>query len=572
MSEIMALTRLSIARSRTAIKLAITYFVLLHVAIAVYSLTGFEGDLEGSAARVQAVTVMATVMSMPLLGITFGLFDFSESADISSAATGYMNWLLRMPIKSWKLAAVPIALKTLWVLVICGAIAGTTTMFGIPPERWFGPAIGLAALFVLACLVTWHPFQRAHSRLVVLGVLIVPAYALMVMSVTFAYADKQSDMATDATSVAIISVITVASYVVLTGLCLRAVRLARFNVIGQIKESHSWFASDSNPNGSSPAGLASDLAFQHSAKASPYGALLKYDLSKFSGGGAKIVLASWCLIVLFWSAHREVGVDSTIGLALMLMFPAIFLNEWMISSRDGKFLPNLLAVAPIPSSTLAWTRQCLTTAIWFVSLSGVPLVMAIWHYTGTSRDGFDRWDQIISEEYAAPDSGWRLGLALSIVTLVFVTRQTTWNSLANATGNPRNVVWSIAIKFGVAFIIFSFLLVRFMNFPSWEAWGEAAWKQIAELPAYLPWFLVAKLAIVATASVTLYRSGLTRLKTVIGLVIGYVTITLLCSTAVWKLIPSDNVYLWHCIALFAVLVPYSRIALAPLCLAHDRHR
>ncbi len=59
---------------------------------------------------------------------------------------------------------------------------------------------------------------------------------------------------------------------------------------------------------------------------------------------------------------------------------------------------------------------------------------------------------------------------------------------------------------------------------------------------------------------------------VIGLAIGYITITLLCSAAVWKLVPSDQVHLWHCVAVIAVLMPYSRIAFAPLSLAHNRHR
>ncbi|MCA9139608.1 MAG: hypothetical protein KDB00_22700 [Planctomycetales bacterium] len=571
MSEIISLARLSVARSRTAIRLAILYFVVMHLAIVIYSLAGIEGASEGAPRQAAVVTAMAIMMSLPLIGITFGLFDFTESYDFNSAATGYMPWLLRTPIKSWKLAAVPIALKTIWVLVICSSIAGTTAIFGTPPERWFIPAIGLGSLFILACLVTWHPFRGPHTRLVLIAILFVPAYAWMVMSVSFAFANKQSDMPTDATSVTIVSIIALSTYVVLTGLCLRAVRLARMNVSGQIKESHSWLASDAKADGSSTPHVASHLTYRHAAKVSPLAAVLKYDLSKLTGGGAKIVLASWCLIVLFWSACNSVAVDSMVGLGLMLMFPAIFLNEWMIASRDGKFLPSLLAVAPIPSSTLAWTRQCFTTAIWFASLSGVPLVMTIWHFTGASRDGFGQWDQSISAHYAVPDSGWRIGLAISIVALILVIRQTTWNSMAHATGNPRHVIWSVAIKFGIAFVILSYLLVRFMRFPNWDAWSEAAWEWIAELPVYLPWILAAKLVIVAIASAMLYRSRLTQPRSLVLLMVGYALATILCATIVWKLIPSANVYLWHCIAAIAALIPYSRIALAPLVLARNRH-
>lgn len=573
MSEIIALTRLSIARSKTGITLAIAYFLVMHLTIIGYAINEVQGlsGLDWDTFQNPAVTTMALVLSVPLLAVTFAFFDFIDQADVGSSATGYVPWLLRTPVATWKLAAVPITLKTLWVLIVCGSAALTCRMFGIPLERWFIPALGIASLFVLACLVVWQPYRWTYTRVVLLAFSFLPAYGWLILCVSFALANHRSDLPTDPTSIATGWLIGLTTFVALTLLSLRAVRLARFNVAGNIGETRGWFPADDHTVDSRSAATATSVPRQRAAKVSPVRAIVNYDLAKLSGLGIRIAAALWCIVVLAVAAADHPDPSSIVFLMILLLFPGVFLNEWMISSLDEVFLPNMLATAPIRSSILVWTRQVTFTATWFASLLGLPIVLAAWHFTGASDAMSLHWNQMMQSQLGMPDAGWRFAAALFLLGILLVVRQTTWSVAANATGNKRYVYWIIAVKFTIGFAALSWFLFHFIRFPSWEAWSAWFWDRTAELPTLLPWLLAAKLAIVAFATALLHRSGLTSSRSVVALILGYAAITILCAGIFWRLLPSETVLLWHCIAATAVLMPYSRIALAPLCLAHNRH-
>ncbi|QDV87782.1 hypothetical protein [Planctomycetes bacterium TBK1r] len=571
MSEIVALARLLITRSRTALTLAIAYMLVIHISAALFSVGVFsDGDVGGQLALKRTATMIVVMFSLPLLGITFALFDFSERADVSGGATGYLPWLLRMPVKTWKLAAVPLGLKTLWTLAICGAIAMTARFFGTPLERWFMPAIGIATLFVLACVITWHPFRWSYTRAFLIGILFVPAYAWLIVSVSFAFADKRSDLPSDTTSIAAAWIVGLSAYTALTLLALRAVRLARFHVAGRISESAGWLAT-ADPLPSVGADATSEASFLRPARVSPIAALVRFEASKFAGTGAKIIVAGWLLIVLFFSLFSYAGTDSLVFLVVALLFPGIFMNEWKNYGLQQRFLPNTLAVAPIATTTLVWTQQLIATAIWFASLLGVPIVFAIWSFNGASAPLIRAWQRAIGPQFETPDADWKLTLVAAVIGVLLVLRQTTWNIAAQSTESKRFVYWTIAAKFAVAFFAFSWFLYQFLRFPDWEAWTLWAWQCIAQLPTLLPWLAIVKGILVVTATTMLYRSGLTRRRTVVGLLVGYLVCTFATAAVVWQWMPSDRVLLWHCLTAAAVLMPYSRIVLAPLCLAHSRH-
>jgi hypothetical protein len=174
--------------------------------------------------------------------------------------------------------------------------------------------------------------------------------------------------------------------------------------------------------------------------------------------------------------------------------------------------------------------------------------------------------------YGVADAGRSMAAAITLVVLILIVRQTTWSVAVASTGQRRYGLYVFATKFAIGFALFSWLLFHFLRFPNWEAWSEWAWQRTSELPIFLPWLLVAKISIVAFATWMLMRSHLARPQTVVAIAVGYVVVTLAIAVALWRLTPSENVLLWHCIAMTALLMPYSRIALAPLCLARNRHR
>jgi hypothetical protein len=567
-SEIIALVRLSLSLSKKALTIGLVYLLLIHLIPPLYGMVGAEQN----EVYQQVASQFALLLSLPLLGVTFGLFDFSDRGDISSNATGYQPWLLRTPIKSWKLAAVPIVLKTLWTLIVCGAAALTCRFFGTPLERWFIPSIGIASVFVLACLITWHPFRWTYTRLALIGILFVPVYAWLIASVSFAFIGEHSRTPMDGITITAAGVTGLSTYAFLTLLALRAIRLARFNVCGQISESSGWASSMRIGSTASDAGRVLDRPTQPPATVSPVAALLNYERAKLAGVGAKATFVGWLLILLLASQADRVGTDSVVFLTVLFTFPAIFLNEWMSSSLDHKFLPNLLAVAPIPTTTLVWTRQIITTAIWFASLLGIPILFLIWTLKGANTAMNLAWQRIVASQFDAPDAAGRLGIVLVIVCALLVIRQTTWSVAMSAIDQKRFPYWMIAAKFAIGSAAFGWFLFHFLGFPDWEAWTQWAWQCIAQLPRVLPWLALVKLVILGAATTILYRSGLAKRVTIAALVVGFFTCTLLVAFAAWKLIPSDRVALWHCLAATAVLMPFSRIALAPICLARNRHR
>ncbi|MDV6031036.1 MAG: hypothetical protein F9B45_13220 [Phycisphaera sp. RhM] len=567
MSEIMALTKLSIARCRTVLTIAIVYMLLIHLGAVLYSL----GEAGGTATGQRAAVSIVVMFSLPLLGITFALFDVSDQGDIGGGATGYLPWLLRMPVKTWKLAAVPLSLKTLWTLAVCGVIALTARVVGIPLERWFIPAVGIATLYVLACLVSWQPFRWTYTRLSLIGILFVPAYAWLIASVSLAFANERSDVPSDPTSITAAWIIGLSTYTALTLLALRAVRLARFNVAGQISESRGWMASAETASPAVVAFASSATPQKHPAKISPIAALFRFEAAKLAVFGTKIVAASWLLIVFLFSLFDQIGTDTFGFLVVVFLFPGIFLNEWKMSGLHEKFLPHMLAIAPIPTTTIVWTHQLITTAIWFASLTGVPIVLLIWHATGASEPMINAWQRAIASQFDASDALGRLGVVVVLVAALLVIRQTTWNVAASSTDEKRFVYWMIAAKFAIGFAAFSWFLFQFLRFPDWDAWTQWAWQSIAQLPRWLPWLATIKAIIVIIATVLLYRSGLAARQTVIGLVVGYLVCTFFVAGIAWQWMPSDRVALWHCVTTTALLIPYTRIVLAPLCLAHNRH-
>lgn len=566
MSELIHLTKLSIARSRTVLMIAIAYAVVLHLGLIAY---GMSGVAAGERAAV-SISAYAIMLSLPLIGMTFAIFEFGDQIEVGSGATGYLPWLLRTPIKTWKLAAVPLALKTAWILAVCGTVAVTAQTAGMPPERWLVPAIGVATLFSLACLLTWQPFRGTYTRLAFCGISFVPAYAWLIYSTSFAFMRERIDVEQFWISVGMFAI--PATYLAITLLAIRAVKLARCNVIGHIGESTSWIDSVRVASPAVQRNQEHSATFSHPAKVSAFRTLLKYDLAKFSGLGAKIVFGGWTLVVLFWSMVDGASTASIVGLTVTLMFPAIFLNEWTVSSLDQRFLPNLLALAPVRSSSLVWTRQMFFTTTWFASLLGIPIVLTIWHLTGASRGVALAWNDSIETHFGVPNSAFRVSLAIAIIGMLLVARQTTWTVAAIATGRLRWGLWAVAAKFGVAFVVFSWLLYHFMQFPNWEAWNAWAWQGIAQIPTVLPWLLAVKIAIVVIAATMLLRSGLTKQTTVFAVVAAIAAITLIFATALWKLLPGDNVMYWHCAATSALLMPASRILVAPICLAFNRHQ
>ncbi|MCO8123757.1 hypothetical protein NHH03_18570 [Stieleria sp. TO1_6] len=574
MSESLALARLLISRNRLLISLAVGYLVVIHLSVLVYWAGGFDDAL-----GTEQVTVVAILLaSMPLLLITVGLFEFNDHGDISTGATGYHPWLLRSPLNSWTLAVVPLAMKTIWILFVVATAATTIRLTGYPLQRWLLPTIGLATLPAIGAWLVWRPFRWDYTKLTLVVVMIVPAYGWFLLCASLALNFDLSNRSPAILRhsqhlIPVAWIVGMSLYVLAVWLAYRSVRLARCHTTGLPRESAGWwFGRTTADDHQAIAATATTTPPIPAAIVSPTRALLRFDLTKLLGVAGRITAVCWLIGVGSVSMIQVPTLQELIGMIIVSLYPGAMASAWIFAGRDGRFLPNLIAVAPIASSTVVWTRQAMITAIWYAVLAGVPLTLLVWWLTGHGDKLFFAWNTSMQQSFADPDAGWKIALAYTLAGIILVARHTTWSVATESTGNQRYGLYSVVGKVLTTFACLSWFLYHFLRFPNWEAWQAWGWEQINLLPSLLPWLLAFKLALVVAAAIALSRSMLTTPSTLALLLTAYIVGTLVCGYLFWIWIPSDNVLLWHCVAATAIVLPISRILVAPICLARNRHR
>ena len=96
------------------------------------------------------------------------LFDYGQTKNMNGAESGCDDWLLRMPIASWKIAFAPIVLKTLWIVGIWCVFALTATYFGFDEESlpsFFPAVVFFSGAMVWVLFLAWRPFRSGWWRM-----------------------------------------------------------------------------------------------------------------------------------------------------------------------------------------------------------------------------------------------------------------------------------------------------------------------------------------------------------------------------------------------------------------------
>ena len=573
MSDIIALARLTTTRSSLLLKCSMIYFVVVHALTIVFGLSFGAAAINPEKTHMTA-WACATCFSIPLYFLSVVMFELSDAKDIESNQTGFSHWLLRTPIAGWKLAAVPLTLKTIWVFLITGGVALTGLVFKVQLHDWLATSFALAALVISICLIVWQPFRWTHTRLCLLALGIVPGYLWFISWMTYATGGLQSGaefrrLALSPLMVSIIAMLLgIGAYAVVFLLSLRSISVARNAVLGRTPESKlAW-------KGRSTLSVDQSVAstsYQHPPR-SLVGAIIAYELSKFRNFGGAAVIAAWLLLLLLFGLASDVSVEAYVFSFILFLFPGIFVCEWSRSTVDRGFLTNMLASSPIRSATMAWTSQTFVTSIWLLSLLGAGLVAAKWHAFGQNNQAIVMMDGFAEFHFGAAGAGGGVAIAIALVAVVMVIRQSTWSSAIAAADRKRLLLYSVAAKYFASFLVLSWFIYHFLQFPSWDAWSVWMWEVVQKLPLVLVVCLTVKLIVAAVASRTLMRSGLALRSEFITIIVGYIIASAVIGLALFALIPATGLQLWHSLAVAALIVPFSRIAIAPLCLASNRHR
>ena len=578
MSDILALARLTTARSSLLLKYSMVYFAVVHVFSIVIG-TSFAASGISPGRTQMTAWACATCFSIPLYFLSVVMFELTDVKDVEGNQTGFSHWLLRTPVASWKLAAVPMALKTVWVFVITGGVALTGLVFDVRLNDWLVSSFALAALVLCLCVIVWKPFRWTHTRLCLLALGIVPGYAWFVAWLSYATGGLQTgaelrSLSLSPSQVSVLAaIIGIGTYVVVFLLSIRSVAIARSAAIGYTPESKLTWGFGSSLKGESRQDQVAVTVKQYRKPArSPIAAIIAYELSKLRNFGGIAAIVGWLSLLLLFGRLSNVALEAYVFSFIFFLSPGMFVCEWSRSTVDRSFLTNLLAVSPIRTATLAWTSQAIVTTIWMLSLLGAGLVALKWNVLGENNHAAATMNRFAEFHFDAAEAGGSVAMAIALLAVVMVIRQSTWSSAIAAADKKRLLLYSVAAKFFVAFLLLSWFIYHFLRFPDWQAWSVWMWDVVHRLPPVLVLCLVVKLLLVALSSRALVRSGLARHTELVMLLLGFAAATAGIGYAYWVLIPAADLHLWHCVAAAAIIVPYSRIAIAPLCLDSNRHR
>ena len=106
MTELIALAKLSVNRYRFLLT-CMTSLIALGLLGTLFSMQTFGEEI-----GMQVGTYAIFFCLLPSGVSAIALFDYGLDHDLSQADTGCSDWLLRQPIRSWKIATIPIFFKT----------------------------------------------------------------------------------------------------------------------------------------------------------------------------------------------------------------------------------------------------------------------------------------------------------------------------------------------------------------------------------------------------------------------------------------------------------------------------
>ncbi len=555
MSETIALLRWSFTRNKAllAVLLAI---VCLGEAIALISVSAFP-DLDPGKAAIPALLLSLLPAAMGGLG----LFDCGHDKDLMSPESGCSDWLLRMPIASWKIAIVPVVLKTIWISGIWILFVVTASHLGMDEVvPWLAPSLCFSAGLIWVLFIAWKPVRNGWSRIGLLAIatsVVYLLFAAVIVSSQPAYI-QWKPLATAA---------SIAVYAMGAWLTIRAVKVARTSCLGIVPEL----------------GRGVEKSEQGDCRrrelSGPIGALVWHDLSRKSGVIRYTLILGVIPGVILASLFLPLHVATVVCVLILFMYLAgiaAFGSGAGGASDVKSTLPTYIAASPLSTATIAWTKLLTVAVISLAVFLSVVFVFVGWSLWPENRDVWYRWASAQATSLDVPDSAVSIGIRWSIAivlgtTVLFVGRMVSflWVELIG-----RSWVTGVAaIVMGLAVLVPLGVFLRwFMLQTSWEGTIASAYRYLTYLPSIIAGLLIVKAISAAMATVTLSRLRLTTHKRIVIVYLIWISATLAIATTLAFLVPDRRVTFTWCLVATMLAIPLARVLILPVSLNLNRHR
>ncbi len=496
-------------------------------------------------------------------------FTFSQDCRLEVRESGFPSRLWHLPLPTYALVGWPmlwgsIVLALAWLTLDWGALRPALRHVDIEPPLWV-PALTLAATLAWLQAILWTPFPLPWLRPLVLIPLVSPLVALIPVT------------AANDISPGIVCGILIALMLAAYAVAVAGVARARRG---------------DGPYWTWP-GWSAWLRWISSTRArpgfgSPRQAQVWYEWRRV-GLGFPVMMFAIMLIWLPFIPTIAAFIDDAHGAGLVLV-PPVLLREvgslWLVVAyplifapllssvcgwemgrlpgpKRGLALSSFMATRPISAGTFVRAKfemaALSTLAGWSVAGLAFLLWFALGGHAAEMADSFGALRQ------RHPGSVLGIGLVLLIVGAVVMTWlqmvQGLWMGLAGR-------AWVKAIP-AIGFTVF--ISVLFLG--QWLARSPQNWQRFADL---LPWLAGAAVALKALLAFRVSQILVRRNLIATNIVRGFLAVWILCAAGLlsllYWLLPHDYVPVSALVLAIAMFLPLTRLLLAPLALAWNRHR
>ena len=523
------------------------------------------------AASLRDVVVFSTMLLtiVPTLVASLGLFNFQiNEENLESPRSCCSHWLLRMPIRNWKIAIIPVVMKTVWI-GICWSlmiipIAALSDQGDIP---WLEPFISYSAIAIGFLAVSWRPFRGGWWRI---GALVITA-VLSIGLIFLAHVRTQPDLQSWHLPA---SAAVFAAYAVSIWLLLHSLNLARTHASGIIPAFGAGSISDAETDaaGSRP------MEFR-----SPQRALVWHDLSR----ARHLTVLAICLglipmlIFITWIGLKGATLFIALMMSAICSWSVLAGSMYPLNQRAGSVLPIYLVASPIASHRIAWTRLFSSVLIQLPFLLITLAAMSVWVSTEHNSAQWIRWAHGFAELSGAErvpgeDGVFWIGVRMSAAIVIA--------GVVLAFGRILSLLWIsmngrdwLAGLVGclVGAVVLAMVMVPiswFFRYETLDEVKEVAWWWVSMVPMMITVLLITKGIFAFAAGMMLHRRKLAPMTIVSRVLLIWIAIVLSLGVLLSLLIPNTHATTLLTVSATALAVPLGSVLWMPISVDGDRHR
>ncbi len=563
MSETLALTRLAISSSRKLV-------IILLATIVTFALVGLvlefslvaDGPVEIRRAYVALLVFWGL---LPAAFASLVLFDFSSGGNLGLPESNCSAWILRTPIASWKIAIVPIALKTMWISIlwICFAWLLNHSLEG--PVPYVVPCFAIASSVMWLMAIAWRPFRFPWLRMVLLALAGFLSYCILLL--LFA-APGMPAKEWRGTAVLASEALSIASFLLAVFTAVRAIETARTAPDGIISEKGK--VSTSNSLRDQPTTLR--------RFSSPTYAFAWYELAKTRDRWMRTMIAGVLPIVVIVTLFIPFNVLTLVMILVALMAcatVAVSGNSFINETNTYK-LSEFLVRSPLSTATLAWTRFAVANLLMVSVFSCIALVFLGWSLWPENRATWMQWATDQAAWLGADDQAFSIGMRLSAMILLviaiigFGVNAGYW--WTGATGRDSIMLVVIAISVITILSTLMALALWFSKQTDMPAVKESLRQARGWIAPLAITLLSAKLVASIWISVELSRAKLAPWTSILKVCVAWALIALPLAWTLAKINPIIDIKPLHCVAFVLLCIPLARVLVLPIAMFHNRHR